>query len=101
MIQTETAPAPIPSSCGVMDGYRSPQIGKLVAARAKASKAIKAIVKDKEAKIEGKTGGRAFSYQYADLATIFDAIEDAISDQGLAIIQTTHSRSNGTFLVTT
>src|SRR4051794_12641720 len=96
MIPTETSPALplIPASCGVMDGYRSSSIGKLVAARAKASKAIKAIVKDKQAEIQGKAGGRSFSYQYADLATVLDAIEDAISEQGLAIFQTTQTRTN-------
>jgi hypothetical protein len=103
MVQTDPAPAVIPASCGVMDGYRSAQIGKLVAARAKASSKIKAIVKDKQAKVESrKEGGRSYSYQYADLADVLEAIEEAISEQGLAIFQTTQDRDrNGTYLVTT
>lgn len=100
MLNTEAAPD-LPASCGVMDGYRSPSIGKLVCARAKASKSIKAIIKDKMAEIPTKNGGRGYQYAYADLATVLDAVEDAISEQGLAIIQTTQSRSNGTFLITT
>jgi hypothetical protein len=82
-----------------MAGYRSPAIGKRVTARAK----IKAIVKDKQAKVESrKDGGRSYSYSSADLADVLEAIEDAISEQGLAILQTTQDRGgNGTFLVTT
>jgi len=101
MLQTDPAPALTPASCGVMDGYRSAQIGKLVAARAKASAKIKAIIKDKKADIPNKNGGRGYQYAYADLADVLDAVEDAISEQGLAIFQTTQARGNGTFLITT
>jgi hypothetical protein len=47
-------------------------------------------------------GGRSYSYQYADLADVLEAIEEAISEQGLAVLQTTqdHGR-DGTFLITT
>jgi hypothetical protein len=86
---------------GIMDGYRSPSIGKLVSARAKAGKAIKSIIKDKKAEIPGKDGKRGYQYSYADLAAVLEAIDDAISDQGLAIFQTTQSRArDGTYLVT-
>jgi hypothetical protein len=103
MIPTETSPALPPASCGVMDGYRSSSIGKLVSAWAKASSKIKAIVKDKQAKVESrKEGGRSYSYQYADLADVLEAIEEAISEQGLAVLQTTQDRGrDGTFLITT
>ena len=88
--------------CGVMDRYRSPQIGKLVAARAKASKAIKSIIKGKKADIPNKSGGRGYQYSYADLADVLDAVEDAISEQGLAIFQTTQDRGKeGSYLITT
>jgi hypothetical protein len=101
MIQTEALPGS-PASCGVLDGYRSASIGKLVAARAKAAAAIKAIIKDKKADIPNKNGGRGYQYSYADLADVLDAVEDAISEQGLAIFQTTQTRQrDGTFLVTT
>ena len=74
-----------------------------MSARAKASSKIKAIVKDKQAKVESrKEGGRSYSYQYADLADVLEAIEEAISEQGLAVLQTTQDRGrDGTFLITT
>jgi hypothetical protein len=98
--QTDT-PA-TPACCGVMDRYRSLQIGKLVAARAKASAKIKSIIKAKKADIPSKTGGRGYQYAYADLADVLEAIEEAISEQGLAIFQTTQDRQReGTYLVTT
>src|SRR4051812_41634861 len=100
MIQTEIA-AP-QQGCGILEGYRSPSIGKLVSARAKASAAIKAIVKAKTAEIPSKTGGRGYRYAYADLADVLDAVEEAISEQGLAIFQTTQARGrDGTYLITT
>jgi hypothetical protein len=100
MLPIETAPAQTYAT-GIMDGYRSESIGKLVLARAKASAKIKSIIKTKKAEIPNKNGGRGFAYQYADLAGIFDAIEEAISEQCLAIIQTTQARTNGTYLITT
>ena len=102
MIQAEMSPV-TSASCGVMDGYRSPSIGKLVLARAKASAKIKAIVKAKKATVESrKEGGRGYQYAYADLADVLEAIEEAISEQGLAILQTTQDRGrDGTFLITT
>src|SRR3954454_17925222 len=100
MIQTEIA-APQQGG-GIMEGYRSPSIGKLVAARAKASAKIKAIIKDKKADIPNKNGGRGYQYAYADLADVLEAIADAISEQGLAIFQTTQDRGrDGTYLITT
>jgi hypothetical protein len=103
MIQTEVSPVPlIPASTGIMDGYRSVSIGKLVSARAKSSAKIKAIIKDNRAKIENKSGGRAYEYAYADLADVLDAVEDAISEQGLAIFQTTQDIGReGSYLITT
>lgn len=101
MIQAANIAPDLPASSGIMTGYRSAQIGKLVSARAKASTKIKAIIKDKTADIPNKSGGRGYQYAYADLATVLDAVEDAISEQGLAILQTTQARSNGTYLITT
>src|SRR6187402_2367371 len=98
MISQTDTPA-TPAYCGVMDRYRSPQIGKLVAARAKATTKIKAIIKDRKADIPNKTGGRGYQYSYADLATVLDAVEDAISEQGMAIFQVTQDRGrDGTYL---
>jgi hypothetical protein len=85
----------------VLDGYASPTFGALIVARAKASAAIKAIVKDKKAKVESRReGGRSYEYQYADLADVIEAVEEALSSHELAIIQTTQERPRGAFLVT-
>jgi hypothetical protein len=100
MLPTTAAAEPA-SLCGVMDGYRSPSIGKLVLARAKATQGIKSIVKDLKADIPNKNGGRGYQYSYADLASVMGAIEDAISAQGLAIFQTTQTRATGLHLITT
>jgi hypothetical protein len=85
----------------VLDGYASPTFGALIVARAKASAAIKAIVKDKRATVQSRReGGRSYEYQYADLADVIEAVEEALSSHELAVIQTTQERDRGAFLVT-
>jgi pimeloyl-ACP methyl ester carboxylesterase len=98
MIQTETA-AP-PSGAGIMDGYRSGTIGALVLARTKATAEIKKVVKDKSAKVESRKDGRSYSYAYADLADVMEAVDYALAAQELALFQTMQDR-RGTVLVTT
>jgi pimeloyl-ACP methyl ester carboxylesterase len=98
MIQTETA-AP-PSGAGILEGYRSNTIGALVLARAKATAEIKKVVKDKSAKVESRKDGRSYSYSYADLADVMEAVDDALAAQELALFQTMQDR-RGTVLVTT
>lgn len=66
---------------------RSEQINELAAALAKAQGQMPAIKKDKTADIPTKAGGR-YSYNYADLATIMEAIRQPLADNGLALIQT-------------
>jgi hypothetical protein len=94
------SPAPAPS-CGTFSDYRSPLIGQLVAARAKATKEIKRVVKDKTADIPTKSGGRGFQYAYADLAGVMEAVEDALAAQEMALFQTTQERNGKVVLVTT
>jgi hypothetical protein len=101
MIATETSPALTPASCGVMEGFRSPSIGKLALARAHATKEIKSIIKDKTADIQGKPGGRSFKYAYADLASVMEAVEDALAAAELAVFQTLQDRKGATYLITT
>lgn len=97
----DTMIPPQHSDCGVMDRYRSPAIGKLVGARAKAVASIKKIIKDKSATIPTKTGGAGYKYRYADLADVIEAVEDGLAGQGLALFQTTQDRDRATYLVTT
>jgi hypothetical protein len=60
--------------------------GKLADALAKAQAEFKAIKKDKTAKVRMKAGGE-YSYNYADLSSVIDATKEALSKNGLAIMQ--------------
>lgn len=64
----------------------STELNELFAALAKAQGAFPAIAKDKSARIQTKAGG-AYSYDYADLATVLSAVRPALSANGLAILQ--------------
>jgi hypothetical protein len=90
-----------PASLGIVSDYRSPLIGQLVAARAKATSEIKRVVKDKTADIPNKQGGRGYQYAYADLAGVMEAVEDALAAQEMALFQTLQERGNRTVLITT
>src|SRR5690349_7864001 len=91
---------PLPVGPSILDGYRSQMVGKLVTARAKATPSIKSIVKDKTAKVPTKDG-RSYSYCYADLADVLDAVADALAEHELVLIQSTQARAGGVFLITT
>src|SRR4051794_40171057 len=94
------SPAPA-TSCGTFSDYRSPLIGQLVAARAKATSEIKRIVKDKKAEVQSRKDGRSYSYQYADLADVMDAVDDALAANEMALFQTMQDRKGTLVLVTT
>lgn len=64
---------------------RSEQIGNLAAALALAQAKFRAIGKDKTARINSQKG--AFSYTYADLATVVEATRMALTEQGLSVLQ--------------
>lgn len=66
----------------------------LFAALAKAQAEFPAIPKDKRATIETKTGA-GFSYSYADLATILDAIRPVLGKYGLSVVQSTRLTEPG------
>ena len=79
----------------------SETIGKLAEALSKAQKAFPTIKKERTAKIDSKKGeASSFSYKYADLASVFEAITPALSDNGLAITQITSLRSDRLTLIT-
>lgn len=65
---------------------RSETIGELVAALAKAQAEFAHIEKDREAKVQSKTGA-SFTYSYADLASCVDATRPALAKNGLAVLQ--------------
>lgn len=64
---------------------RSENIGQLAAALALAQAKFRAIGKDKTARIASQKG--AFSYTYADLATVVEATRMALTEQGLSVMQ--------------
>lgn len=80
----------------------TPEIDKLVGALAKARKQFTAFTKDKTASITSKKGdGSSYAYKYGDLADLFDATTDALSDNGLALIQAPHCYEAGGLVLVT
>jgi len=61
-------------------------LGELAAALTKAQTAFPKIVKDKTAKVPTKSGGE-YSYRYADLATLIEAVRKPLAENGLAFVQ--------------
>jgi hypothetical protein len=66
---------------------KSEQINELAAALAKAQSAIRDAKKDSR--------NPMFNSYYADLSAIWDACRKPLSDNNLAVIQTTHCEDNG------
>ena len=64
----------------------SDTINELATALAKAQAAMPVVKRDKTANIESNKG--SYSYSYADLASVLEAIRKPLSDNGLAVIQT-------------
>src|SRR5262245_42687836 len=79
MAATSADPGQLPMRC-------SPAIEQLTLALAKAQGAFPAIARDKQARIQTKTG-TAYSYTYADLASILAAVRKPLSENALAILQ--------------
>lgn len=65
---------------------KSDSLGALAKALTNFQKAAPRITKDKTATIQQKNGG-TYTYKYADLASIWDAIRGHLADNGLAVIQ--------------
>jgi hypothetical protein len=60
-------------------------LGELAAALAKAQAAFPKVLKDRTAKISSTRG--EYSYKYADLATLLEAVRKPLADNGLACVQ--------------
>jgi hypothetical protein len=60
-------------------------LGALAAALAKAQAAFPKVLKDRTAKISSTRG--EYSYKYADLATLLEAVRKPLADNGLALLQ--------------
>lgn len=77
---------------------RSPEIGKLASALAKAQAKFVHPKKDKHAEIRSDKGD--YSYEYADLASVIDAVRLPLAENDLTPIQTPWA-GNGVCVVTT
>lgn len=91
-----------PPAEGPSDPYvkTSHDVGELFAALAKAQGTMKHPAKNKTAKVETKTGP-GYSYNYTDLADVYDAIRAPFAANGLAIIQVPFTTPLGAAGVTT
>lgn len=78
---------------------RSDSIAELSKAITKFQKATPKVTKDKEAKLQLKNGG-SYSYKYADLSSIMDAIRGNLADCELSVIQSPSHSSNEPTLTT-
>lgn len=76
----------------------SESIKEIAAALAKARKTFHPVVKDKVAHVKSDKG--SYSFAYADLSSVIDAVKDALSDNGIAVIQAA-SASDGAVTVET
>jgi hypothetical protein len=65
---------------------QSDNISDLAAALAKAQGAMSNVVANQKASIQTRTGG-AYTYTYADLGAILQAIRKPLSDNGLSVVQ--------------
>jgi len=69
-------------------------LGLLAEALSKAQAAFPKVVKDRTAKVPLKSGGE-YSYRYADLASLIDAVRKPLADNGLAFTQLTDVTPEG------
>lgn len=60
---------------------------KFAEALAAAQGAIGVVAKNRKADVEGKNGGRGYSYTYATLASVLEAVREPLAAQGLAVVQ--------------
>jgi hypothetical protein len=71
----------------------SEQIGKLAEALAKAQHSFRPVVKDKVAHVKSDKG--SYSFAYADLASVLDAVRDALAANMIAVVQATGTGPEG------
>lgn len=79
---------------------QSPTIGALAGALAKAQGVLPNVRKTKTARIRMKSGD-SYSYKYADLADVWDAIRTPLANNGLSVIQSPEMFEGGLGIVTT
>lgn len=77
----------------------SDSINELAAALAKARQAIKNPVKNKTVEVKPREG-RAYTYSYAELPSVLDAITGPLAAEGLTIVETIAKQENHLILHT-
>lgn len=84
------------------DPSRSFEIEKLVLALSKAQGAIGDIPRNRTVTVRPKSGGQEYSFKYATLSAIIEAIKKPLADNGLAYTQViSHDADGGFYVLTT
>jgi len=95
--QTMTEADPITTTAEPL-ADASPTIAALATALAKAQAAFTSIARARTADVQSKTGA-SYSYRYAELCTVLDAVRGALAANGLAIVQRPRHRELETLIV--
>ncbi len=80
--------------------FRDPRTVALLGALAEAQGAFGPVVKNRTVTIRGKNGGAGYTFEYADLAAIRDATQEALSKNGLATLSFPIRRDGDRYLRT-
>lgn len=84
------------------DGSRSADISNLMAALATAQGQIGDIPRNRTVTVMPRSGGQSYSFKYATLSAIIDAIKKPLSQNGLAYTQIiSHDAEGGYYVLTT
>lgn len=79
----------------------SGQIDQIITAMVAARATFEKIQKKKTAKVKSKRTGTEYSYKYADLADVLDAIDESLAANGLWLFQRHRTTSSGVMIYTT
>ena len=97
---TKAAPAPL-YAVKLEGGHRSPQIGALAAALAKAQGEIGIALRDSKVDMQLRDNKGRVRYTYADLASVTSACRGPLAKNGLAISQPVSRNKDGSSVVVT
>lgn len=79
---------------------QSPEIDKIAEALAKAQGAFPRLTTNEEAKVQGKDGRAGYSYSYADLSAVIEAIKKPLAEAGISYTQALLPNGTGILLKT-
>lgn len=81
--------------------FQSEKIDELAAALAKAQAVMQPAPKNDAVTVKTKTGGPGYSYKFSDLASVWDTCREALTSNGLAVVQMPEPNELGILLRTT